>query len=259
MMTPAAATPATPARPRTFQRFMNRRPSVNDAVLSLEAAAEVTRTGDLWLFRGRSTADHAIRAITNAPVNHVGMAVVLDDLPALMWHAEIGRGLLDVWTGDHHRGAQLHDLLSAVEQWSHRYNQQTWLRQLDSPVTAEMEDYLLRTIARTNGTPFPATATLAGRWLRGRLSRPAPVESTYCAEGVGGPPVGGWPHRSGRRDPWGDPHLAEPATSWRFGPYVASTVASAVAILVQTNRTASVPDHPPEGPAEIDARQQTID
>ncbi len=159
---------------------------MNDAVLSLEAAVALTRTGDLWLFRGRSTADHAIRAITNAPVNHVGMAVVLDDLPPLMWHAELGRGLLDVWTGDHHRGAQLHDLLSSVEQWSHRYNQQTWLRQLDFPVTAEMEDSLLRTIARTNGTPFPATAALASRWLRGRLRRPAPVESTYCAEVVAG-------------------------------------------------------------------------
>ena len=75
-------------------------PSVNDAVLSLEAAVDVTRTGDLWLFRGGSTADHAIRALTNAPVNHVGMAVVLDDLPPLMWHAELGHGLLDVWTGD---------------------------------------------------------------------------------------------------------------------------------------------------------------
>jgi hypothetical protein len=160
--------------------------TVSDAVLSLAAAVEVTRTGDLWLFRGRSTVDHAIRAVTNAPVNHVGMAVVLDDLPPLMWHAELGHGLLDVWTGDHHRGAQLHDLRSAVEQWSNRYNQHAWLRQLDSPVSREMEDALLRTIARTNGTPFPATASLASRWLRGRVHRSAPVESTYCAEVVAG-------------------------------------------------------------------------
>ena len=159
---------------------------MNDAELSLEAAVDLTRTGDLWLFRGRSTADHAIRAITNAPVNHVGMAVVLDDLPPLMWHAELGRGLLDVWTGAHHRGAQLHDLLSAVEQWSHRYNQRTWLRQLDCAVTHEMENSLLRTIARMNGAPFPATANLASRWLRGRVHRAAPVESTYCAEVVAG-------------------------------------------------------------------------
>ena len=157
---------------------------MNDAVLTLEAAVEVTRTGDLWLFRGSSTADHAIRTITNAPVNHVGMAVVLDDLPPLLWHAELGHGLPDVWTGDHHRGAQLHDLRSAVEQWGIRYHQHTWLRQLDCPVTREMEDALLRTIARMNGTPFPATAALAGRWLRGRVGRSAPVESTYCAEVV---------------------------------------------------------------------------
>jgi hypothetical protein len=114
------------------------------------------------------------------------MAVVLDDLPPLMWHAELGRGLLDMWTGDHHRGAQLHDLLSAVEQWSHRYSQKTWLRQLHSPINAEMEDSLLRAIARTDGTPFPATATLASRWLRGQLRRAASVESAYCAEVVAG-------------------------------------------------------------------------
>ena len=42
----------------------------------------------------------------------------------------------------------------------------------------------MTTIARLDGTPFPATAALAGRWARGRLRRPAPVEETYCAEVV---------------------------------------------------------------------------
>ena len=55
--------------------------------LTLDAAVDLTRTGDLWLFRGHSAADHAIRVLTNAPVNHVGMAVVLDDLPPLVWQA----------------------------------------------------------------------------------------------------------------------------------------------------------------------------
>jgi hypothetical protein len=155
------------------------------SALGLDAAVDLTRTGDLWLFRGRSAADHAIRALTNSPVNHVGMAVVLDDLPPLMWHAELGRGLVDVWTGTFHRGVQLHDLRAAVEQWWHRYDQRAWLRQLDTTVTADMEASLLTTVARMDGTPFPATATLAGRWLRGRLRRrPAGVETTYCAEVV---------------------------------------------------------------------------
>ena len=141
--------------------------------LDLDAAAALTRTGDLWLFRGRSGADRAIQHFTNAPVNHVGMAVVLDDLPPLLWHAELGRALPDAWSGRRHRGVQLHDLRAAVLQWGRRYGQRGWLRQLSGPtepaVTAEMEDALLRTIARLDGTPFPSTARLAGRWLRGRL------------------------------------------------------------------------------------------
>ena len=154
--------------------------------LDLDAAVELTRTGDLWLFRGHSAADHAIRVVTNAPVNHVGMAVVLDDMPPLMWHAELGKGLPCVWSGGHHRGVQLHDLRAAVEQWTGRYGQRAWLRQLDAEVTPAMEDELLKTIARLDGMPFPATAALAGRWARGRLRRPATAESTYCAEVVAG-------------------------------------------------------------------------
>ena len=72
--------------------------------LSLDEAVDLTRTGDVWIFRGRSVADRAIQTATNAPVNHVGMAVVLDDLPPLLWHAEMGKSLQDMWTGDFHRG-----------------------------------------------------------------------------------------------------------------------------------------------------------
>lgn len=157
---------------------------MRDSRLTLDEATDLTRTGDLWLFRGHSAADHAIRVVTNAPVNHVGMALVLDDLPPLMWHAELGKGLLDVWTGDHHRGAQLHDLRAAVEQWTGRYGQRAWLRQLDPQATPAMEDWALRTVARLDGTPFPATAALVGRWVRGRVRRRAAAEMTYCAEVV---------------------------------------------------------------------------
>jgi hypothetical protein len=67
--------------------------------IGLDQAVELTRTGDVWLFRGHSVADRAIQTATNAPVNHVGMAVTIDDLPPLMWHAELGRSLQDMWTG----------------------------------------------------------------------------------------------------------------------------------------------------------------
>jgi len=157
---------------------------MTDSRITVDEAVELTRTGDLWLFRGLSIADHAIRAFTNAPVNHVGMAVVLDDLPPLMWHAELGKGLQDVWTGTHHRGVQLHDLRAAVTQWMERYEQRGWMRQLSVEITPAMEDGLLKTIARMDGLPFPSTVGLLGRVARGRVRRRAPAELAYCAEVV---------------------------------------------------------------------------
>jgi hypothetical protein len=158
--------------------------------ISLDDAIDLTRTGDLWLFRGHKIADRAIQASTNSPVNHVGMSVVIEDLPPLMWHAELGRSLPDMWSGTHQRGAQLHDLRDAVIIWASRYGQRAWLRQLEHPVTREVEDAVLRTIARLDGTPFPSTTRLAWRWLRGRapnLKRATPdtdLETAYCAEVV---------------------------------------------------------------------------
>ncbi|MEU9891187.1 hypothetical protein AB0M95_25975 [Sphaerisporangium sp. NPDC051017] len=158
--------------------------------IGLDEAIELTRTGDVWLFRGRTVPDRAIQMTTNSPVNHVGMSVVIEDLPPLMWHAELGRSLPDMWTGTHQRGVQLHDLRDAVVVWATKYGQRAWLRQLDPAVTREMEDALLRTIARLDGTAFPSTAGLAGRWLRGRVpllrrgASPAALETAYCAEVV---------------------------------------------------------------------------
>ena len=83
--------------------------------MAFEDAIATSATGDLWLFRGRSLADRAIQTVTNAPVNHVGMVVALDDLPPLLWHAELGRSLPDVWTGERQRGVQLHVLADAVQ------------------------------------------------------------------------------------------------------------------------------------------------
>jgi hypothetical protein len=157
---------------------------VTSSTVSLDEAVEFSRTGDIWLFRGPSVADKAIRAVTNSPVNHVAMAVVLDDLPPLLWHAELGQALSDLWTGTRHRGVQLHDLGAAVMVWAKRYGQHAWLRQLDHPVTEEMEDELLRVIARMDGTPFPAVLSLARRWVSGRVRRAAPLETIYCAEVV---------------------------------------------------------------------------
>ncbi|SJZ34969.1 hypothetical protein SAMN02745673_00048 [Marinactinospora thermotolerans DSM 45154] len=183
--------------------------------ISLDEAVDLTRTGDVWVFRGRTVPDRAIQVTTNSPVNHVGMSVVIEDLPPLMWHAELGRSLPDMWSGTHQRGVQLHDLRDAVVTWGARYGQRAWLRQLDPSATREAEDAVLRTIARLDGTPFPSTARLAGRWLRGRVPLPPRrgrggagerrLETAYCAEVVAltYEAMGLLP--GGRRPNWYDP------------------------------------------------------
>jgi hypothetical protein len=138
-------------------------------MVTLDHALNETRTGDLWLFRGGSRPDRAIQTLTNSPVNHVGMTVAIDDLPPLIWHAELGDKLVDMWTGTNHRGVQLNDLRQAVLQWNERYHQRCWLRQLTPYATRKQENEVLRVIARMDGTAFPTTMRLTGRWLRGRL------------------------------------------------------------------------------------------
>uniref|UniRef100_A0A8H2JHG8 Guanylate cyclase n=1 Tax=Mycolicibacterium mucogenicum DSM 44124 TaxID=1226753 RepID=A0A8H2JHG8_MYCMU len=143
--------------------------------MTVERALAETRTGDIWLFRGASKPDRAIQTLTNAPVNHVGMTVAIDDLPPLIWHAELGDKLECLWSGSHHRGVQLNDLRAAVERWVYVYGQRCWLRQLTPYATREQEDLALKVVARMDGTAFPTTARLTGRWFRGR----APVISDY--------------------------------------------------------------------------------
>ena len=184
-------------------------------MIDLDEAVSLTRTGDLWLFRGRTPADRAIQTLTNSPVNHVGMAVVLDDLPPLMWHAELGRSLPDRWSGEHQRGVQLHDLRDAVLVWAERYGQKAWLRQLTPLVTPAQEDALMRTIARLDGTPFPSSARLFGRWARGQTPRlrwqkprAYELESAYCAEVVG------VTYEEMGLLPAGRPHSYDPGRFW---------------------------------------------
>ncbi len=151
------------------------------ATTTTEALA-TAHTGDVWLFRGPSGADRAIRVFTNAPVNHVAMVVALDDLPPLLWHTELGQSIESVWSGDRHRGAQLNRLDEALAVWTQKYEQLAFVRHFDGEITREMEDALLRVVAEYEGRPFPRTRHLVGKWLSGRLRREASEQAVYCAE-----------------------------------------------------------------------------
>jgi hypothetical protein len=157
---------------------------VTDADLTLDDAVATASTGDIWLFRGWSLADVAIRTVTNSPVNHVGMVVAIDDLPPLLWHAELGRSLPDVWTGERQRGVQLHLLGDAVRTWKERYRQRAWVRHLDGEIERHHEDRLMETIAHFDGRPFPTSLGLARRWATARFRQgsSSSLEAVYCAE-----------------------------------------------------------------------------
>lgn len=187
--------------------------SPSTSPLSLDQAVHLTRSGDIWLFRGRRAPDRVIRAATNAPVNHVGMAVVVDDLPPLLWHAELGKKQVDIWTGGHHRGAQLHDLAGAVDRWQSDYGNRAWFRQLHPDVGTVQEDGMLHAIGRLNGVTFPSMRRLAAKWLRGRDSyvarRKRGVHTTpaaaFCAEVVAQTMVQMGVLHDDRRATWYDP------------------------------------------------------
>jgi hypothetical protein len=150
--------------------------------MTASEALATAHTGDVWLFRGPSAADRAIRVFTNAPVNHVAMVVAFDDLPPLLWHTELGQSLESVWTGERHRGAQLNRLDEALSVWTGKYGQLAFVRHFDGEITREMEDALLRVVAEYEGRPFPRTRRLVGKWLSGRLRRDASEQAVYCAE-----------------------------------------------------------------------------
>lgn len=156
---------------------------MTETALTLDEAVGEAATGDIWLFRGRSLADRAIRTLTNSPVNHVGMVVAIDDLPPLMWHAELGRSLPDVWTGERQRGVQLHRLAEAATTWNERYGQRAWVRGLEGgTIERHHEDRLMEVIDRFDGRAFPTTFGLARQWLNGRFRRSSSLETIYCAE-----------------------------------------------------------------------------
>jgi hypothetical protein len=125
----------------------------------------------------------AIRTVTNSPVNHVGMVVAIDDLPPLLWHAELGRSAKDVWTGEFQRGVQLHLLGEAVTTWTERYRQRAWVRHLEGTIERHHEDRLMETIEHFDGRPFPTTPGLVRQWATGRFRRrSSSLETIYCAE-----------------------------------------------------------------------------
>ena len=100
------------------------------------------------------------------------MVVAIDDLPPLLWHAELGRSLPDVWTGERQRGVQLHLLARRGAHVARALRPaRVGARSSRATVEREHEDRLMEVIDRFDGRPFPTTLGLARQWLNGRVRR----------------------------------------------------------------------------------------
>lgn len=150
--------------------------------VSLDEAVESSSTGDVWLFRGAKANDRFVHAATNSPVNHVAMAVAIEDLPPLLWHTESKPSTDDVWTGDRHSGVQLQLLRDSVQVWSTLWGHRLYLRQLSPSIDRAAEDELLRVINEYSGRRFPSARGMARRWLAGRARRAPFPDEIFCAE-----------------------------------------------------------------------------
>lgn len=150
--------------------------------ISLATALDTAATGDIWLYRGDRINNRMMQLTTNSPVNHVAMAVALDDLPPLLFHTESKPSCDDVWTGTRHPGVQLQRLEESARVWGERWGQRLFVRQLTPALGREQEDELLRVINEYDGRRFPAGTGLARRYLRGRLRRRADPNEIFCAE-----------------------------------------------------------------------------
>ena len=144
--------------------------------LTLDDAFDVASTGEIRLFRGRSAADRVIRALTNSPVNRVGLVVAIDDPPSLLWHAELGRSPPDVWAGGRQRGVQLHHLREAVTTWNARYNQRAGSASSRAQSNAIMrtDDGEHRPFRRSSVFTNPG---LIMHWAKGRVRRATSMET----------------------------------------------------------------------------------
>lgn len=129
--------------------------------VALASAMDVTSTGDIWLFRGRKANDRFVRAATNSPVNHVAMAVALDDLPPLLWHTESTPSAIDVWSGDWHSGVQLQRLDQAVETWTTRWGHRPFVPHISPAIERPVEVMYLTAIEHRKNRSNP-TAQIMG-------------------------------------------------------------------------------------------------
>lgn len=69
-----------------------------------------------------------------------------------------------------------------IRRWEQRYQQRSWVRQLDGPIVRHHEDRLMEIIDRFDGRPFPTALGLLRRWASRPIRPTSSLEEVFCAE-----------------------------------------------------------------------------
>jgi hypothetical protein len=141
------------------------------------------KTGDLVLFSGASFFSRVIRWAIGGKWSHVGVIVLSPQLPGrvLLWESTTLADLPDAETGRAQAGVQLVFLSERLATYAGEFK----LRQLDKPVTLEMEEAFAKRRAALRGRPYEQDKlelleAAVDSWFR--ALKEARLNSVFCSE-----------------------------------------------------------------------------
>jgi hypothetical protein len=152
--------------------------------VSYEEIEPRLRTGDVFLFHGKSAISRKVERGTRSRFSHASMVVRPDPAqPPLLWQTGPVKIVRDRLTRTDHGGAQLGDLKEALLlMTSPEYGDMPYVRQLNVTRTPEFEQLAMMIIADIDGRPFPTMTQMMSQWKAGQSRRSESDRTLFCAE-----------------------------------------------------------------------------
>jgi hypothetical protein len=152
--------------------------------VSYETIEPRLRTGDVFLFHGKSAISKKVERGTRSRFSHASMVVRPDpSQPPFLWQTGPVKIVRDRLTRTDHGGAQLGDLKEALLlMTSPEYGDQPYLRQLNVNRTPEFEQLAMMIVSDIDGRPFPTMTQMMRQWKAGQSRRSESDRTLFCAE-----------------------------------------------------------------------------
>lgn len=152
--------------------------------VSYETIEPRLRTGDVFLFHGKSAISRKVERGTRSRFSHASMVVRPDPAqPPFLWQTGPVKIVRDRLTRTDHGGAQLGDLKEALLlMTSPEYGDQPYLRQLNVTRTPAFEQLAMMIVSDIDGRPFPTMTQMMRQWKAGQSRRSESDRTLFCAE-----------------------------------------------------------------------------